>query len=59
MLFILYYFNINFFEINFNNIKESVLITILFSFLISIIICYFSTSIITGKYINSNIDKLY
>jgi|TARA_B100001093_G_scaffold72513_2_gene63105 cell division transport system permease protein len=59
MLFILYYFNINFFEINFNKIKESVLITILFSFLISIIICYFSTSIITGKYINSNIDKLY
>tara|TARA_B100001057_G_C22853893_1_gene952013 strand:+ start:1473 stop:2336 length:864 start_codon:yes stop_codon:yes gene_type:complete len=59
MLFILYYLNINFFEINFNNIKESVLITILFSFLISIIICYFSTSIITGKYINSNIDKLY
>jgi cell division transport system permease protein len=59
MLFILYYFNINFFEINFNKIKEYVLITILFSFLISIIICYFSTSIITGKYINSNIDKLY
>ncbi len=59
MLFILYYFNINFFEININKIKESVLITILFSFLISIIICYFSTSIITGKYINSNIDKLY
>ena len=56
---ILYYLNINFFEIDFEKIKESIFITLIFSLGISIIISYFSTSIITGRYINSNIEKLY
>ena len=56
---ILYYLNLNFFEIDFEKIKESVLITLLFSLGISVIISYFSTSIITGRYISSNIEKLY
>ena len=56
---ILYYLNLNFFAIDFEKIKESVFITILFSLGISVIISYFSTSIITGRYISSNIEKLY
>lgn len=56
---ILYYLNINFFEIDFEKIKESIFITLLFSMGISVIISYFSTSIITGRYISSNIEKLY
>ena len=56
---ILYYLNINFFEIDFEKIKESIFITLLFSLGISVIISYFSTSIITGRYISSNIEKLY
>ena len=56
---ILYYLNINFFEIDFEKIKESISITLLFSLVISVIISYFSTSIITGRYISSNIEKLY
>ena len=56
---ILYYLNINFFEIDFKKIKESIFITLVFSLGISVIISYFSTSIITGRYISSNIEKLY
>lgn len=56
---ILYYLNLNFFEIDFAKIKESVFITLVFSLGISVIISYFSTSIITGRYISSNIEKLY
>ena len=56
---ILYYLNINFFEIDFEKIKESIFITLVFSLGISVIISYFSTSIITGRYISSNIEKLY
>lgn len=56
---ILYYLNLNFFEIDFEKIKESVFITLVFSLGISVIISYFSTSIITGRYISSNIEKLY
>jgi cell division transport system permease protein len=56
---ILYYLNLNFFEIDFEKIKESIFITLLFSLGISVIISYFSTSIITGRYISSNIEKLY
>ena len=37
----------------------SVFITLVFSLGISVIISYFSTSIITGRYISSNIEKLY
>jgi hypothetical protein len=51
--------NLNFFEIDFEKIKESVFITLVFSLGISVIISYFSTSIITGRYISSNIEKLY
>ena len=56
---ILYYLNLNFFEIDFEKIKESVFITLVFSLGIGVIISYFSTSIITGRYISSNIEKLY
>ena len=56
---ILYYLNLNFFDIDFEKIKESIFITVLFSLGISVIISYFSTSIITGRYISSNIEKLY
>ena len=56
---ILYYLNLNFFAIDFEKIKESVFITLVFSLGISVIISYFSTSIITGRYISSNIEKLY
>ena len=56
---ILYYLNINFFEIDFEKIKESIFVTLVFSLGISVIISYFSTSIITGRYISSNIEKLY
>ncbi len=56
---ILYYLNLNFFEIDFEKIKESIFITLVFSLGISVIISYFSTSIITGRYISSNIEKLY
>ena len=56
---ILYYLNINFFEIDFEKIKESIFITLLFSVVISVIISYFSNSIITGRNIYSNIEKLY
>ncbi len=56
---ILYYLNINFFEIDFEKIKESIFITLVFSLGISVIISYFSTTIITGRYISSNIEKLY
>ena len=49
----------SFFEIDFEKIKESIFITLLFSLVISVIISYFSTSIITGRYISSNIEKLY
>jgi len=56
---ILYYLNINFFEIDFEKIKESIFITLVFSLGISVIISYSSTSIITGRYISSNIEKLY
>lgn len=56
---ILYYLNLNFFEIDFEKIKESIFITLVFSLGISVIISYLSTSIITGRYISSNIEKLY
>tara|TARA_B100001057_G_scaffold496719_1_gene598912 strand:- start:8192 stop:9070 length:879 start_codon:yes stop_codon:yes gene_type:complete len=59
VLFIMYYLNINIFEIDFSKVRESILISIFFSFILSIIISYFSTNIITGRYINSNIEKLY
>ncbi len=59
VLFIMYYLNINVFEIDFSKVRESILISIFFSFILSIIISYFSTNIITGRYINSNIEKLY
>jgi len=49
----------NFYDFSFKNIAQSLAISGLISFLVCIIISYVSTSIITGKFINSKIDNLY
>ena len=56
---LLYYLKNNFYDFSFKNIAESIAISGLISFVICIIISYVSTSIITGKFINSKIDNLY
>ena len=56
---LLYYLKNNFYDFSFKNIAESLAISGLISFVVCIIISYVSTSIITGKFINSKIDKLY
>ena len=56
---LLYYFKNNFYDFSFKNIAESLAISGLISFIVCIIISYVSTSIITGKFINSKIDNLY
>tara|TARA_Y200000002_G_scaffold1084_1_gene1079 strand:+ start:4783 stop:5646 length:864 start_codon:yes stop_codon:yes gene_type:complete len=56
---LLYYLKNNFYDFSFKNIAESLAISGLISFLVCIIISYVSTSIITGKFINSKIDNLY
>ena len=56
---LLYYLKNNFYDFSFKNIAESLGISGLISFVVCIIISYVSTSIITGKFINSKIDKLY
>lgn len=58
-LVLLYYFKNNFYDFSFKNIAESLAISGLISFIVCIIISYVSTSIITGKFINSKIDNLY
>ena len=55
----LYYFKNNFYDFSLKNIAESLAISGLISFIVCIIISYVSTSIITGKFINSKIDNLY
>ena len=56
---LLYYLKNNFYDFSFKNISESLAISGLISFIVCIIISYVSTSIITGKFINSKIDNLY
>ncbi len=56
---LLYYLKNNFYDFSFKNIAESLVISGLISFVVCIIISYVSTSIITGKFINSKIDNLY
>lgn len=56
---LLYYLKNNFYDFSFKNIAESLAISGLISFIVCIIISYVSTSIITGKFINSKIDNLY
>ena len=56
---LLYYLKNNFYDFSFKNISESLAISGLISFVVCIIISYVSTSIITGKFINSKIDTLY
>lgn len=56
---LLYYLKNNFYDFSFKNIAESLAISGLISFVVCIIISYVSTSIITGKFINSKIDNLY
>lgn len=56
---LLYYLKNNFYDFSFKNISESLAISGLISLVVCIIISYVSTSIITGKFINSKIDNLY
>ena len=56
---LLYYLKNNFYDFSFKNIAESLAISGLISFIVCIFISYVSTSIITGKFINSKIDNLY
>lgn len=56
---LLYYLKNNFYDFSFKNIAESLVISGLISFVVCIFISYVSTSIITGKFINSKIDNLY
>lgn len=56
---LLYYLKNNFYDFSFKNISESLAISGLISFVVCIIISYVSTSIITGKFLNSKIDNLY
>ena len=56
---LLYYLKNNFYDFSFKNISESLAISGIISFVVCIIISYVSTSIITGKFLNSKIDNLY
>ena len=59
ILSILVYISNNFFEIDLYQIKNSLFISFLTSFLFSLIISFVSTTFITNKFLNSKIDKLY
>ena len=56
---IVIYLNLNYFNINLSVIQNSIIISVSGSFLISFLISYLSTNLITTKFLNSKIDKLY
>ena len=56
---IIYYLNINYFNIDIIVIKNSILFSIGSAFLLSFLISFISTYFITTRYLNSRIDKLY
>ena len=56
---IIIYLNLNYFNINLSVIQNSIIISVSGSFLISFLISYLSTNLITTKFLNSKIDKLY
>ena len=56
---IIYYLNINYFNIDIIVMKNSILFSIGSAFLLSFLISFISTYFITTRYLNSRIDKLY
>ena len=56
---IIIYFNLNYFKIDLSIIKNSIIISVSTSFLLSFLISFISTNFITSKFLNSKIDKLY
>ena len=56
---ILVYLSNNVFEININEILNSLIISFSTSLLFSLFISFISTTLITNKFLNSRIDKLY
>ena len=56
---ILVYLSNNVFEININEILNSLIISFSISLLFSLFISFISTTFITNKFLNSKIDKLY
>lgn len=59
ILLILYYFSNNIFEINIYQIRNSLIISFSASLLFSLLISFISTTLITNRFLNSKIDKLY
>ena len=59
ILLILYYFSNNIFEINIYQIRTSLIISFSASLLFSLLISFISTTLITNRFLNSKIDKLY
>tara|TARA_B100000963_G_scaffold46429_1_gene34757 strand:+ start:21059 stop:21922 length:864 start_codon:yes stop_codon:yes gene_type:complete len=59
IIFILVYLSNNVFEININEILNSLIISFSTSLLFSLFISFISTTLITNKFLNSKIDKLY
>ncbi|RCL70139.1 MAG: hypothetical protein DBW74_01850 [Cryomorphaceae bacterium] len=59
ILLILYYFSNNIFEINIYQIQSSLIISFCASLLFSLLISFISTTLITNRFLNSKIDKLY
>ena len=59
ILLILYYFSNNIFEINIYQIQSSLIISFSASLLFSLLISFISTTLITNRFLNSKIDKLY
>ena len=59
IIFILIYLSNNVFEININEILNSLIISFSTSLLFSLFISFISTTLITNKFLNSKIDKLY
>ena len=59
IIFIVMYLSNNIFEININEILNSLIISFSTSLLFSLFISFISTTLITNKFLNSRIDKLY
>ena len=59
IIFIVMYLSNNVFEININEILNSLIISFSTSLLFSLFISFISTTLITNKFLNSRIDKLY
>ena len=56
---LIYYFNINYFNIDLIIIQNSIFISVGCAFLLSLLISFISTTIITTRFLNLRIDKLY